>query len=83
MTEEERLLRLENAYATVAELAAKGNKQVDNVDDRLNKLRAQALSANERGNQYQTRLDALVAAQVKLTDAKTHTEAIMKKLAEA
>ena len=70
MAAEERLLRLENAFVTLVELAAKADGRLDIVDDRLDqfddrldKLLTLALSGDERLSQHQLWLNELGAAQ--------------------
>ena len=70
MTTEERLLRLENAFATLAELAAKSNERHDSADDRLEKLLTLALSADERLSQQPTWVNELRVAQTRLAQAQ-------------
>lgn len=70
MTTEERLLRLENAFATLSELAAKSNERHDSADDRLDKLLTLALSADERMSQQQEWINELGTGQVSLTRAQ-------------
>ena len=77
MTTEERLLRLENAFATISELAAKSDERHNSADDRLDKLLTLALSADERLNQQQMWINELGAAQVELTRAQARTEAAL------
>ena len=84
MTTEERLLRLENAFATLAELAAKSNERHDSADDRLDKLLTLALSADERLSQQQAWINELgeaqarlAQAQAELSQAQARTEAAM------
>jgi predicted nucleic acid-binding Zn-ribbon protein len=67
MTTEERLLRLENAFATLSELAAKSNERHNSTDDRLDKLLTLALSADERMSQQQAWINELGTGQVRLT----------------
>jgi cell division septum initiation protein DivIVA len=70
MTTEERLLRLENAFATLSELAAKSNERHNSADDRLDKLLTLALSADERLSQQQVWINELGTGQVRLTRAQ-------------
>ncbi|HEX8651522.1 MAG TPA: hypothetical protein VF708_11840 [Pyrinomonadaceae bacterium] len=79
MTTEERLLRLENAFATLAELAAKSNERHDSADDRLDKLLARALSAKERMSQEPAWRKELGVAQARLAQAQTKLKEAKKR----
>ncbi len=48
MATEERLLRLENAYITLSDLAARAEERATKVDERLDTLTGIALNADER-----------------------------------
>jgi aspartate oxidase len=83
MTTEERLLRLENAFATLSELAAKSNERHDSADDRLDKLLTLAFSADERMSQQQTWINELGAEQVRLARAQAELTRAQEQLAAA
>jgi predicted mannosyl-3-phosphoglycerate phosphatase (HAD superfamily) len=83
MTTEERLLRLENAFTTLSELAAKSNERHDSADDRLDKLLTLALSADERMSQQQAWINELGAEQVRLARAQADLTAAQGHLAAA
>ncbi len=83
MTTEERLLRLENAFATLSELAARCNERHNNADDRLDKLLTLALSADERMSQHQVWINELGVGQARLAQAQAELTIAQGQLAAA
>jgi chromosome segregation ATPase len=81
MSVEERVLRLENAFATLQELAARSDARTGRLEDSFQKLMELAVSASERDDTQvswinelgaaQTNADARIAA---LADAQIRTE---------
>ncbi len=81
MTAEERLLRLENAFATLAELAANQNGRIARLEESFLTLVELARRSDERVDQHQEWINQLGAAQAEserkiaaLADAQAHTD---------
>ena len=83
MTTEERLLRLENAFATLSEIAGQSNNRIDLLIEL-------ARSSEERMDQHLAWINQLGEAQANseariaaLADAQIKTDAALTRLAEA
>ena len=90
MATEERLSRLETAFATMAELASKHHERVSTLEQSFQMLVQLARSADERMEQQLTWINQLGEAQANtevkmaaLTDAQIKTDEALSRLAEA
>lgn len=89
MAIEERLVRLENAFATLAELASDHHERTFSLERSFEMLVQLARSADERLDQHLAWVNQLGEAQANtevkmaaLTDARIRTDEAMAKLAE-
>lgn len=80
MTTEERLLRLENAYITLSDLAAKADQRQDRTDERMEVLTQLAINTDERMEvltqlalNFDSRMD-------RITETQARTEANLEAL---
>ena len=80
MTTEERLLKLENAFNTLAELAAKSNERTSELEQSFVTLTQLAVSASERMDTQMGWINSLGAAQAELTQAQANTEKALASL---
>jgi chromosome segregation ATPase len=83
MSDEERILRLENAFATLAELAALAHAKDARQDARLNELSESFGMLVEMLRRHDERLDELRASQTELSEAQTETEHKLAALVDA
>jgi DNA repair exonuclease SbcCD ATPase subunit len=90
MTTDERLLRLENAFAMLAELAGGHHQRISNLEQSFQTLVGLARSAEERMDQHLTWINQLGDAQANsesriaaLADAQIKTDEALTRLAEA
>ena len=90
MATEERLLRLENAFATLAELASNHHERISGLEQSFQMLVELARSADERMDQHLAWINQLGEAQANtetkmaaLTDAQIRTDEALSRLAES
>lgn len=97
MTTEERLLRLENAFATLAELAARQHERTDSLEQSHQILVQLVRNMDERMDQHLTwinqlgaesvnadvKIAALADAQIRADEARTNADAKIAALADA
>ncbi len=90
MTTEERLLKLENAVATLSDLAAKADARSGDMDKHFRMLTELTVSASERMDTQMDWINTLGAGQAELevkvaalTDAQIRTEEALASLAQA
>jgi hypothetical protein len=90
MSTDERLLRLENAFTTLAELAGGHNERISNIEQSFQTLVELARSADERMDQHLAWINQLGEAQANsegriaaLANAQIKTDESLAKLAEA
>lgn len=76
MSTEERLVRLENAFATLTRLA-------ESMDSRLNTQLSWINSLGEAQANSDAKIAALVDAQIRTEEAQVRTEEVLLRLAEA
>lgn len=96
MSTEERILRLENAFTTLEELAAKSDVRTSDLEKHFQMLTQLAVSASERADTHEswinslgTRMEelaeshkGLAEAQGELAEAQKQTEAHLSVLSE-
>jgi ABC-type transporter Mla subunit MlaD len=91
MSVEDRVLRLENAFATLSELAARSESRADTLSELVARSESRtdtlvqltetlvqvAVSASERADTHETWINELGEAQAELVKAQTRTEAAL------
>lgn len=77
MSVEDRVLRLENAFATLSELAARSQSRTDTLVQLTDTLVQLAVSASERADTHESWINELGEAQAKLAKAQERTEAAL------
>jgi uncharacterized phage infection (PIP) family protein YhgE len=82
MSVEDRVLRLENAFATLSELAARAESRADTSLQITNTLVQLAVSASERADTHEAWINELGEAQAKLTKAQAELAEAQAKLTE-
>jgi ABC-type transporter Mla subunit MlaD len=89
MSTEERVLRLENAFATLEELATKSDERTSDLEKHFKMLPQLAVSASERPDTHEswinslgTRMEELAESHKELAEAQRQSEAHLSVLAQ-
>jgi methyl-accepting chemotaxis protein len=89
MSTEERILRLENAFTGLEELAAKSDERTSDLQKHFEMLTQLAVNASERADTHEswinsmgTRMEELAESHKELAEAQRQTEAHLSVLAE-
>lgn len=83
MSTEERVLRLENAFTTLEELAAKSNERTSDLEKHFKMLTQLAVSANERADTHESWINSLGTQMDELAESQKGLTGAQKELVEA
>lgn len=90
MNTDDRVLRLEKAFASLEALAARSDERTSDLEEHFRMLTQLTVSASERADTHEswinslgTRMEELAESQKGLTEAQKQTEARLSELAEA
>lgn len=83
MSPEERILRLENAFATLEELAAKSEIRTSDLEEHFKMLTQLAVSASERADTHESWINSLGTRMQELAELQRQTDARIAALVEA